>query len=77
MSRATSDFLDTNVAGSSDHTNAIITCANITFGYLHYVRLTDMNAISVGAFIRGSDIEVIQSNVLASSDEIMEPFAIN
>lgn len=76
MSRATCDFVDGNVGGSFNHTDAIIARANNRFGDLHVVGVADMDAIGVGAFIGGRDTDVTHPNVLALSDGHMKTLAV-
>lgn len=76
MSRPASNLADGDVAGSSNHTNTIVSGSDDAFGYLHQTGLADMNAICVGAVGWSSDNEFCKPNILAVSNEVMEPFAI-
>lgn len=77
MSRATKNFVDGNVGGSFDHSNAIITSANDSFAYFHIVGGANMNSISIWAICWGKHMKLPQPNVLALSYEDVNSFAVS
>lgn len=69
MSRSAKDFVDGNVGGSLNHTDAVVPGGNVSSGNPHVVRVAYVDAVGVRACSGRFDMDPAHPNVLAVCDE--------
>lgn len=77
MARATNDFGDGNICGTLSNGNTVIASSNVTGRYVDKIGRAYMDTVCVGAVTRSSNVDVMDSDVVAEENVHMKSFAID